>query len=155
MDVTAIANFYRDQLSPSAGCPPRCLDGLRWRTEDCPSIGSCTLGTDSAPQITYIREGLEHAHFDGYITGSGVLIIEGKGHLRGNFEFHGLVISLAPGALSGIVEEDLKLQLRVNARIFGSILLGPNQDDLEFDIKDYAAVRYSSQALNMVYSIVT
>jgi hypothetical protein len=156
MDVVEVANFFKNQISPSAGCPPRCNNGLKWKLEDCPAEAPCTLGTDSAPQITYIKPaGKNHAHFDGYVTGSGVLIVEGKGHLQGDFEFHGIVISVAPGTLEegGVdPDEDVKFSLKENAKIFGNVLLGPNQDKLQFDIKDNAEIRYSSQAINNVFS---
>ena len=157
VDVTAIANFYRDQISPSAGCPPWCNNGLRWDANTpCDDSNPCTLGTDSAPQVTYIRlAGKQHAHLSGKISGAGVLILEGKGHIQGDFEFHGIVISVAPGSLEegGVdPDEDVKFSLKNNAKIFGSVILGPNQDKLQFDIKDNARIYYSSQALNMVYS---
>ena len=157
VDVTAIANFYRDQISPSAGCPPWCNNGLRWDANTpCDDSNPCTLGTDSAPQVTYIRlAGKQHAHLSGKISGAGVLILEGKGHIQGDFEFHGIVISIAPGSLEeggADPDEDVKFSLKKNAKIFGSLLLGPNQDKLQFDIKDNARVYYSSQALDMVDS---
>ena len=85
------------------------------------------------------------------VTGSGVLIIEGKANLFGNFEFHGIVISLAQG-LRGREGDDseLKFKLKDDARIFGALLLGPTGDQLKFDIKDRAAIYYSSQAINPV-----
>jgi len=157
MDVNAIANFYRDQISPSAGCPPWCNNGLKMDANyPCTDISPCTLGTDSAPQITYIRQaGKKHTDMKGKVSGAGVLIIEGKGHIQGDFEFHGIVISIAPGSLEeggADPDEDVKFSLKNNAKIFGSLLLGPNQDKLQFDIKDNARVYYSSQALDMVDS---
>jgi len=157
MDVTAVANFYKDQISPSAGCPPWCNNGLRWDAKTpCDDSNPCTLGTDSAPQVTYIKlAGKQHAHLSGKVSGAGVLIIEGKGHIQGDFEFHGIVISLAPGSLEegGVdPDEDVKFSLKNNAKIFGSLILGPNQDKLQFDIKDNAKIYYSRQALDMVYS---
>jgi len=149
VDVNALATGFINQIT-STSCPPKCLNGLSWNSTSCPSSNPCRLGTDAAPQITYIKAGSEHIHLDGYVSGSGVLIVEGKGHLFGNFEFHGLVISVAPGSLAGATEEDLKLKIKNSARIFGSLLLGPNADDLKFDIKDTAAIYYSSQALALV-----
>ena len=148
MDVTQMATDLVNQIT-STTCPPKCLDGLKWKQDDCPSTSPCTLGTDAAPQITYIKEGADHIHFDGYVYGSGILIVEGKAHFYRNFEFHGLVISLASGALSdGTVEEDLKLKLKNDMRIFGGLILGPNQEKLKFDIKNNAAIHYSSQGLS-------
>ncbi len=157
MDVTVIANFYRDQISPNAGCPPWCNNGLKMDANyPCTDISPCTLGTDSAPQITYIRQaGKKHTDMKGKVSGAGVLIIEGKGHIQGDFEFHGIVISIAPGSLEeggADPDEDVKFSLKKNAKIFGTLILGPNQDKLQFDIKDNARVYYSSQALDMVDS---
>ena len=157
IDVAEVANFYRDQISPSAGCPPWCNNGLKWDANTpCDDSNPCTLGTDSAPQVTYIKQaGKQHAHLSGKVSGAGVLILEGKGHIQGDFEFHGIVISVAPGSLEegGVdPDEDVKFSLKKNAKIFGSLILGPNQDKLQFDIKDNARVYYSSQALDMVDS---
>ncbi|HEY5575026.1 MAG TPA: hypothetical protein VIK64_18545 [Anaerolineales bacterium] len=149
IDVNEVATNFINQIA-STSCPPKCLSGLEWNSTDCPSTNPCRLGTDSSPQITYIKQGSDHIHFDGYVYGSGVLVVEGKAHFYGNFEFHGLVIAIAPGGLGGSTEEDIKLKLKNNARIFGHLMLGPNSDDLKFDIKDTAAVYYSSQALSFV-----
>lgn len=149
IDVNELATNFINQIT-SNSCPPKCLHGLEWNSTNCPSSNPCRLGTDSSPQITYIKQGSDHIHFDGYVYGSGVLVVEGKAHFYGNFEFHGLVIAIAPGGLGGSTEEDIKLKLKNNARIFGNLMLGPNSDDLRFDIKDTAAIYYSSQALNLV-----
>ena len=117
---------------------------------------NCVFGTDAAPQITYIKQDTGNMKFDtgSTVVGSGVLIIEGKANLFGNFEFHGIVISLAAGPRGAeTTEADLKLKLKNNARIFGSLLLGPNGDELKFDIKDTSLVYYSSQALNLVQTL--
>ena len=81
-DVNQIAlNFYNHASAV------KYLDGIRLNCQGSP----CTLGTDASPQITYLREsGKSHIHFDGTITGSGVLITEGRTHLYGDFDFHGL-----------------------------------------------------------------
>ena len=77
--------------------------------------------------------------------------MDGKANLFGNFEFHGIVISLAQGPRGDESTEDkLKLKLKNNARIFGAVLLGPTGDDLKFDIKDTASIYYSSQAISLV-----
>ena len=63
------------------------------------------------------------------------------------------MISVAPGSFeTSDPLEDFKFSPKNNAKIFGSVMLGPNQDKLQFDIKDNAKIYYSSQALNMVYS---
>jgi len=157
INIVDMANFYRDQISPSAGCPPWCSNGLKWDANTpCDDSYPCTLGTDDVPEVTYIKQaGKQHAHLSGKVSGAGVLILEGKGHVQGDFEFHGIVISVAPGSLEegGVdPDEDVKFSLKNNAKIFGSVILGPNQDKLQFDIKDDARIYYSSQALNNVYS---
>lgn len=151
--VSEMANAFRSQpgvvpySSPvlnSSICPPRPPE---------PTDARCKLGTDDNPQITYIDASTGTIKFDtgSTVTGSGVLILDGKANVFGNFEFHGIVISLVPGARGDESTDDkLKLKLKNDARIFGTVLLGPTNDQLKFDIKDNAAVYYSSQALNIV-----
>lgn len=126
------------------------LNGLHWTTTQCPSSNPCTLGTAATPQITYIKEGTEHIHMEGYVNGSGVLVLEGRVHLRKEFNFDGLVIQLAPTTDSEDNDENLKFEMRDNARIYGALLLGPNNQNLRFNLKNSSAVRYSSQAMNIV-----
>jgi hypothetical protein len=137
------------------------LNGLSVNSSACPTPpanpppSTCRFGTDSSPQITYIKaeSGTIKFNTDSTVTGSGVLILDGKANLSGNFEFHGLVISLVPGPRGDESSEDgLKLKLKNNARIFGSLILGPTGEELKFDIKDNATIRYSSQAINLVQS---
>ena len=154
IDVTALVNDLKNQLDTV-----QYLGGLSRSATDCPTprpnppLAACVFGSDALPQITYIKQDTGTVRFDtgSTVTGSGVLIIEGKANLFGNFEFHGLVISLAQGSRG--TEEDesqLKLKLKDNARIFGSLFLGPVGDQLKFDVKGNAAIYYSSQAINMV-----
>lgn len=135
------------------------LDGYRATSADCPSppadppAAKCRLGTDGFPQITYIKAESGTIKFESgsTVTGSGVLIVDGKANIFGNFEFHGIVISLAPGPRGDeSTEEKLKLKLKNNARIFGSLILGPTGEELKFDIKDNASIYYGSQAINLV-----
>lgn len=129
------------------------LDGEH---KTCSSGSPCVYGTDASPQITYIREGAAHIHLDGYVTGSGILVTEGKTHLYGNFEFHGLVIAVKEGLTAGTdpvtVSEDY-FSLRDNARIFGGVLLGPKNSALGFQMKDNAKVYYNSDAIDMAESL--
>ena len=154
MDVTSLVNSFKSQ--PGA---VQYLSGLYRSATDCPSPrpnpprSACVFGTDAAPQITYIKQDSGTMRLDtgSTVTGSGVLIIEGKGNLFGNFEFHGIVISLAQGPRGHESDDsELKLKLKDNVRIFGALVIGPTGDDLKFDIKDNASVYYSSQALGMV-----
>lgn len=155
--VTDLATNFKNQ--PGA---VQYLSGLSRNSTDCPTpppvpmSASCVFGTDAAPQITYIKAETGNIKFDSNSTvvGSGVLILDGKANLFGNFEFHGIVISLAAGPRGDESTEDkLKLKLKNNARIFGTLLLGPTGDDLKFDLKDTSAIYYSSQALNLVQTL--
>jgi hypothetical protein len=94
-DVNQIAiKFYNH---PSA---VKHLSGLRL---NCLSSNPCRLGTDASPQITYICESASgHIHLDGHVYGSGVLVVEGKLPLYGNFDFHGIIISVNLGLTGGI-----------------------------------------------------
>ena len=152
--VTDLATNFKNQ----AGAV-QYLTGLSRNSSDCPTpppvpmSSSCVFGTDAAPQITYIKAETGTIKFDSNSTvvGSGVLILDGKANVFGNFEFHGLVISLAAGPRGDESTEDkLKLKFKNNARVFGSVLLGPTGDDLKFDIKDTSSIYYSSQALDLV-----
>lgn len=152
--VTDLANSFKSQ--PGA---VQYLTGLSRTSTDCPTpppnpmTSNCVFGTDAAPQITYIKADTGTIKFDtnSTVVGSGVLILEGKANVFGNFEFHGVVISLAAGPRGDeSVESNLKLKLKDNARIFGAVLLGPTGDDLKFDIKGSATAYYSSQAISMV-----
>ena len=155
--VTELANAFKSQV----GAVPY-NSGLHLTSTDCPprppepTNAACKLGTDASPQITYINGATSTIKFDpnSTVTGSGVLILDGKANIFGNFEFHGIVISLAAGPRGDESTEDkLKLRLRNNARIFGAVLLGPTGDDLKFDIKDTASVYYSSQALSLAQGL--
>ena len=152
--VTDLANSFKNQ----AGAV-QYLSGLSRNSTECPTpppvpmSSSCVFGTDANPQITYIKADTGTIKFDtnSTVVGSGVLILEGKANVFGNFEFHGIVISLKSGPRGDESTEDkLKLKLKDNARIFGAVLLGPTGDDLKFDIKGSSAIRYSSQAINVV-----
>ncbi|MBI2089111.1 MAG: hypothetical protein HYT78_10255 [Deltaproteobacteria bacterium] len=152
--VSDLANSFKN----NAGAV-QYLNGYHVTSTDCPSPpvnpppSSCRFGTDASPQITYVKSDTSTIKFDSgsTVTGSGVLILDGKANVFGNFEFHGLVISLAPGPRGDESTEDkLKLKLKNNARILGSLILGPTGEELKFDIKDTAAVYYSSQGTNLV-----
>ena len=152
--VTDLATNFKNQ----AGAV-QYLSGLTRNSTTCPTppsnpiSSSCVFGTDAAPQITYIKADTGTIKFDtgSTVVGSGVLILEGKANIFGNFEFHGIVISLAAGPRGDESTEDkLKLKFKNDARVLGAVLLGPTGDDLKFDIKDTASVYYSSQAISLV-----
>jgi len=142
IDVNQIAvNFFNNASAVKD------LDGEH---KTCSSGSPCVYGTDASPQITYIREGSDHIHLDGYVTGSGIMVTEGRTHLYGNFEFHGLVIAVKEGLTAGTdpgtVNADY-FSLRDNARIFGAVLLGPKDGALGFEMQDNAKVYYNSDAI--------
>lgn len=145
IDVDEVAQKFINQLTTV-----KYLNGLHWSSTECPQANPCILGTDAVPQITYIKEGTNHIHLDGYVNGSGVLVVEGRVHLKREFNFHGLMIQLAPATDSEDNDENLKFDMQGNARLYGTLLLGPNNQNLRFKLKNTAAVRYSSQAMNMV-----
>lgn len=147
IDVNEVAQKFINQLTTV-----KHLNGLHWTSTECPQSNPCTLGTDAVPQITYIKEGTNHIHLDGYVNGSGVLVIEGRVHLKKEFNFHGLIIQLAPAMDSEDNDENLKFDMQGNARIYGALVLGPNEQNLRFKLKNTSALRYSSQAINMVNS---
>jgi len=153
-------NFYNH---PNA---VKFLDGLR---TSCPLNLSlprpipdpCILGTDPSPQITYVRESAtEHIHLDGYVRGSGVLVIEGKAHIYGDFEFHGLVVHVSLGVTGGstsalldvdeLIDGASPFSMRNNAKIFGAILKGPTNQPQHFEMRNSAKIYYSSRGLSMV-----
>lgn len=126
-----------------------------------PSPDPCVLGTDSSPQITYIRENAtNHIHIDDYVKGSGVLVIEGKAHIYGNFEFHGVMVHVSLGLTGGsaslvvdpdeLIEGASPFSMRGNAKIFGAVLKGPTNQPQHFDMRNYAKIYYSSRGLSLV-----
>lgn len=148
-DVNKIGlNFYNQ---PSA---VKYLNGLEWTSANCPSRDPCTLGTNAAPQITYIKEvTATHIHLTGYIKGSGVLIVEGgKTHLGGNFNFNGLVVGIQinPVSASG---EGHSFFFEDDAKIFGALIMGPTNGTQVLRMSNNAKIYYSSQALTMANNL--
>lgn len=156
LDVTTLANNFKTQ--PGVVPYP---NGLSLTQTNCPTpppypmSPTCVFGTDATPQITYVSStGTIRFDTGSTVVGSGVLILEGKANIFGNFEFHGLVISLSPGPRGDETNEaNIKLKFKDNVRVLGGVLLGPNSDQLKFDIKDNAAIYYSSQALNLIQTL--
>jgi len=150
-DVNQIAlNFYNHASAV------KYLNGLMLSATDCSSSEPCVFGTNASPQITYIREGAENIDLGGYVTGSGVLVTEGLTYLYGNFNFHGLVVSVKLGLTGGIdpgtVNADY-FSLRNNAKIFGAILLGPTNSALGFQIEDDGKIYYNSDAMALANTL--
>jgi len=150
IDVNQIAlNFYNNVAPENLH-----VNGLS--KADCNPGNPCVFGTDASPQITYIREGAKFINPDGFVTGSGVLVTEGKTHFRGDFEFHGMVISvklgLTEGTGPGTVKADY-FSMRNTSRIFGAVLLGPKDSPLGFQMKDNAKIYYSKDAIDMAQNL--
>jgi len=152
LDINQMAqNFFNH---PSA---VKYNEGLVHNLTNCPSSNPCTLGTDASPQITYIKEGLNHVHLTGNVTGSGVLVIEGNAHIYGNFTFHGLVIHIQPGALDGqgfgFVDDPEPLSLQGNAKIFGGVMIEPVNGPQRFFMKGNTGIYYNSNAMTMANNL--
>jgi hypothetical protein len=149
IDVNLIAtNFYNH------ASVVKFLDGLP--ASDCTSGSPCVFGTDASPQITYIREGADFINPNGYATGSGVIVFEGKVHLRNNFEFHGLVIGVKEGLTGGTdpgtVNADY-FSLRNDSKIFGAVLLGPTNGTQGFEMKNNSKIYYNKDAMDMAQNL--
>jgi len=131
------------------------LNGLVFTSAACTSESPCTLGTDASPQITYIEEGLNHIHFDGHVTGSGVLVVKGDTHIYGNFTFHGLVINIQADIEGfGFPDDPEPFSLKGNAKIFGGLLIDePTNGDQRFYMEGNTRIYYSSSALAMANSL--
>ncbi len=150
IDVNKIAlNFFNNVAAENlhvAGLP----------ASDCTSSSPCVFGTDASPQITYIREGADFINPNGYATGSGVIVFEGKTQFRKDFEFHGLVIGVKEGLTGGTdpgtVNADY-FSLSNDSKIFGAVLLGPTNSTLGFEMKDNAKIYYNSVAISMAQSL--
>ncbi len=84
------------------------------------------------------------------------MVTEGRTHLYGNFEFHGLVIAVKEGLTAGTdpgtVTADY-FSMRNDARVFGAVLLGPKDSALGFEMQDNAKVYYNSDAINLAESL--
>ena len=124
------------------------LYGLRTDSTTCPSTTPCQLGASLSPQITYIREtyDTDMTSLKGYVTGYGVLVLEGRPIIGENFKFYGLIVHKRPNGSSYVSFED-------SALIYGAVLLGAYDENdgkgakVRFGVKDNVRILYSSQAL--------
>ncbi len=154
LDVNQIAvNFfnhasaikYLDGVSTTRGmCPDPTPD---------PPPSACVFGTDSSPQITYIRENGTQIHFGGNVTGSGILVTEGSVLIRDNFDFHGLIIKVDVGLTGGSSGAGIGFTIQEDAKIFGSLLMGPTNGSQVFNMYGNAKIYYNSSALTMGNSL--
>ncbi len=150
IDVNLIAlNFYNNVAAENLH-----VNGLP--SSDCTSSSPCVFGTDASPQITYIREDADFINPNGYATGSGVIVFEGKVHLRNNFEFHGLVIGVKEGLTGGNDPGNVNadyFSLRNDSKIFGAVLLGPTNGTQGFQMKNNSKIYYSKDAIDMAQNL--
>ena len=130
---------YLDGLvtsSNSATCSTPC--------QLCTSASPCQLGTSANPQITYIRDpGVTSSVLRGHVRGHGVLVVEGRTTIGGDFRFNGLVIQKR-------TDSSHYISLENSAWIYGSVLIGAYNGEAKFTIEDFVQLFYSSQALSMV-----
>ena len=131
------------------------LDGLETRTDLltcltspcqlCTSSSPCLFGTASTPQITYIRENTNPIRLRGHVRGYGVLVVEGRTTIGGDFRFKGLVVHK---------RSDLAHYIRFDNRawVYGGVLFGSTDGNVTLRIEDDARLFYSSDALAIVES---
>jgi hypothetical protein len=78
------------------------------------------------------------------VIGHGVLVVEGRTTIGGNFRFNGLVIHKR-------TDSSHYISLENSAWIYGSVLVGADTNgEAKFSVKDYFQGIYSSEALAMV-----
>jgi len=113
--------------------------------QPCPISDPCYLGTKENPQITYIKDPVGTSSvLQGHVIGHGVLVVEGRTTIGGNFRFNGLIIHKR-------TDPSHYISLENSAWIYGSVLVGSDTNgEAKFSIKDYVQGIYSSEALAMV-----
>jgi hypothetical protein len=97
------------------------------------SGGNLVFGTQAAPRLTRVAGSLDVSDF---LTGSGLLVVDGLFHVTGEMQFYGLVI-----AMGGVVFETSS---RVS--ITGALWSGCSQDE-RVQFHGTGAVAYSGDAL--------
>jgi hypothetical protein len=101
---------------------------------------TCTYGTTSAPQITYMNSpGGVTIRGNGNVSGAGILIVEGNLTVQGTLDFKGLVLVRGPTT----IDYDVDTLVTGNATLYGSLWT----TDLAFSVGGSAIVQYSSEAL--------
>ncbi len=123
-----------------------------YNSSGCTESSPCTLGTSSSPKITYIKDiASSSSNLKSYVTGYGVLVLEGRVTMEGTFKFYGLVLSKRSQSNHYISIED-------NSWIYGAVLLGSFDEGdgkgkkVRFRVEDFSRIFYSSAALSMVES---
>ncbi len=148
LNINQIANNFFNHAATV-----KYLNGLATDYTTCSWESPCYLGTSSVPQITYIRDTLstDVTALRGHVSGTGVLVLEGRVTIGGNFRFNGLIVHKRSDSSHYITIED-------SALVYGGVLLGSydeNDGDGEkarFGVKDNVKLFYSSEALAIVDS---
>jgi len=110
----------------------------------CTSSTPCNFGTSASPQITYIKDSNSSSTvLNGYVRGHGILVVEGRTTIGGNFNFNGLVIHKKSDSTHYISFED-------SAWVYGGVLFGSYNGNVRFTVEDYSRIKYSSLAIDMV-----
>jgi hypothetical protein len=145
LDIDTIASKFYNQ--PGAVI---FLNG--YNSNNCSSLTPCKLGTSSNPQITYIKDdSTSNTQLKSNVSGYGVLILEGRTTISGNFNFYGMVVHKRSHSSHYISVED-------NAIIYGATLFGSFDEGdgkgkkVRFRVEDFSHLYYSSAALTMVES---
>jgi hypothetical protein len=101
--------------------------------------GNQTFGTVSYPQITYFN-GDTTLMANGNSSGAGIMIVNGSLTLNGSLEFTGLIVVLGTTDITNVTG---------NATLYGALWT----TDLSLSVGGSAAVRYSTQALELASTI--
>lgn len=110
----------------------------------CTGASPCNFGTSASPQITYIKDSISSSTLlNGYVRGHGILVVEGRTTIGGNFNFNGLVIHKKSDSTHYISFED-------SAWVYGGVLFGSYNGNVKFTVEDYSRIKYSSLAIDMV-----
>ena len=127
---------YLNGLTTDVSCSTPC--------QSCPSNNPCNFGTSASPQITYIKDSNSSSTvLNGYVRGHGILVVEGRTTIGGNFNFNGLVIHKKSDSTHYISFED-------SAWVYGGVLFGSYNGNVRFTVEDYSRIKYSSLSIDMV-----
>lgn len=123
-----------------------------YNSSSCSSTAPCKLGTSASPQITYIKDNATSTtNLKSNITGYGVLVLEGRVTIGGDFKYSGLIVSKRSASSHYISIED-------NAYVYGALLFGSFDEGdgkgkkARFRVEDNVKLHYSSAALSVVES---
>jgi hypothetical protein len=105
-----------------------------------PGNHSENMGSPTDPQIVYAND---HLTLNGNGKGYGVLIVDRRLRMEGNYEFYGIILVLQQG----------EVEIRGNNKVYGAIFalntgaFSGNSGETRLDVRGNAEVHYSSQAI--------